>query len=1486
MAHLDDEHLTIASLLRERIDHLASGISTGKNAAAEAIDRVIREQAFTILNRLAALRMCEERGIVQECIRNGFKSGGFQVYCTTTGASLGDTFQRYQVFLQCLFDEISIDLWVLFDRFSPLGLLFPREQALQDALSALNDDELTAIWGEDETIGWIYQYFNSKEERDAMRKASNTPRSSRELAVRNQFFTPRYVVEFLGDNTLGRIWYEMRRGETRLIEKCRYLIRRPMEIFLGDPVKAYQRLFGAPDDGKIEVPELVAKAFRGDLSDLPEKIGPEAYWISLGIPPDQFEKYTGIQWQPFDSGPLDELLEHTDAPLNPKYAHDVTRLWMALSHFRLTDSGSPYGFKPFTTLWCAFREAVYRDQERLKNSTHQQVIQSPVYVPHRSKKDPRDLRILDPACGSGHFLLYAFDLLECIYEEAWEDMESPTSEATGRTLRQDFETLDSLRHAIPELIVRWNIHGIDIDPRTTQIAALSLWLRAQKLWKGLRFSERPKISKSNIVTAEAMPGEGDMRRDFIDGLTPRVLGQLVNVVFDKMKLAGEAGSLLKIEEEIHDAVAEAKMQWLQGSKPEQLLLFPDRASKQMKQLEMRFDLKGVTDDHFWEHAEERIFEALKYYAERAGNGHVVRCCLFADDAARGFAFIDLCRKRYDVILMNPPFGEFSKQWKEEARSVYPFCYNDILGAFVERFLNRLHPMGRLGTITSRTCFFLGSFTDWRLNVLSHRSAVEVIADLGQGVMDDAMVEAAAYVLQRSAPTHTVTVFRTIASENQQQALEECLDACRKGQAEPRVFHADQSDFNLLPDSPFVYWIDGETIRQFASSKHFEPDIGVARNGMTTGDDHRFVRTIWEVLPEDTQFCYYPAKGECFCRFDDPVVQAYFRRRSRGDPRWSFFVKAGASQPWYSPITLKINWANDGAELRNFQNEKGKPRAFLRSIDLYYRSGFSWTRRAVRFYPYVVPCNCIPSVSRYMAFPQQGKQVEALGLCASRLASAFLRFYGEKFEWPNFLVGNLKILPWPEISQTLHDHFESLIAQGVEQRRLAYQNQEPFYEFLLPAKVHDLSCGGLSLSFDPTSLIGEEGERLVAEAYGFTPKQSTAIERDLLEAIAYQKRDNVIGNGDEDNEEDSSTDFSLDTSSKALEEACLSYLIGCVFGRWDVRIALDPSLAPKLGDPFDPLPVCPPGMLIGPDGLPAQPGRIVSEEWLRARPKANILPPEGCVSRPIIDDAEYPMRITWNGILVHDSEIDETVVHQEDIVRRIREALELLWGDKAQAIEHEATKILGVSNFRGYFRKSSGFFEDHLKRYSKSRRKAPIYWPLSTESGLYTLWIYYHRLTDQTLFQCIIDYVNPKIESVAQDVEKLRGQVLQGGTAKQRDQLEKLQKLQQELVDFRDELLRVAQLPYRPNVNDGVLITASPLFKLFRLPKWRKDLEECWKKLQAGEYDWAHLAYSIWPERVRKACKTDKSIAIAHGLEELYEEPKVPKKTKRAKKGVY
>jgi hypothetical protein len=117
---------------------------------------------------------------------------------------------------------------------------------------------------------------------------------------------------------------------------------------------------------------------------------------------------------------------------------------------------------------------------------------------------------------------------------------------------------------------------------------------------------------------------------------------------------------------------------------------------------------------------------------------------------------------------------------------------------------------------------------------------------------------------------------------------------------------------------------------------------------------------------------------------------------------------------------------------------------------------------------------------------------------------------------------------------------------------------------------------------------------------------------------------------------------------------------------------------------------------------------------------------------------------------------------------------------------------------------------------------------------------------------------------------------------QQARLEELRDLEQELQEFRNEIERIIKLPWKPNLNDGVIITASALWKLFRLPKWQKDLKACWEELSDGDYDWAHLAYTIWPDRVKEVCETDRSIAIAHRLEHLckVQAPKVKSKPKK------
>jgi hypothetical protein len=272
--------------------------------------------------------------------------------------------------------------------------------------------------------------------------------------------------------------------------------------------------------------------------------------------------------------------------------------------------------------------------------------------------------------------------------------------------------------------------------------------------------------------------------------------------------------------------------------------------------------------------------------------------------------------------MNPPFGALSRGSKITLEQSYPNSSNDLLAVFVDRGLDLLRKGGRLGAITSRTCFFLGSFKDWRKRVVLAKSSAEVIADIGQGVMDDAMVEAAVYVLARGESKPLVKVIRAIADSDRALALEQCVQAHRSGSPDDRLFSTEIKSFDLLPDAPFVYWASREGFEKFSNCDALDPKIAKVCQGLSTSDNFRFVRAVWEVAYEDTVFCYFPSDGSAFCRLDDPIVKEFQARREIGVQKWAFHVMAGASQPWFSPITVKVQFEANGNQLRNFKDANG------------------------------------------------------------------------------------------------------------------------------------------------------------------------------------------------------------------------------------------------------------------------------------------------------------------------------------------------------------------------------------------------------------------------------------------------------------------------------------------------------------------------------------------------------------------------------------
>lgn len=822
--HLTPRQRVVREKIVAAVEHKrAAGTKPG-----EAVVGYARDAAFTALNRFVALKMLEARGLLLECVTNGEQSGGYKEFCgLAPGVSLLPDGAGYRLYIECLFDELSTEIKVLFDRRDPAAALWPKRQIFEDLLTVLNSPDMERVWGEDETIGWVYQFFNSGDERRGMREESQAPRDSRELAVRNQFFTPRYVVRFLAENTLATLWIEMMgEGGTRIADRCDYLVRDP------------------------------------------ESRGP------------------------------------------------------------------------------------------------------------RAKKDPRDLKILDPACGSGHFLLYAFDLLLVIYEEAWSDPGAARN-TLGRTLRQDYPNLLAIRTAAPALILEHNLHGVDIDPRCTQIAALALWLRAQRAWKdvGVAASDRPRILQTHVVVAEPMPGDAHLVSSFAAALRPPLLAGLFRRMVVAMQLAGDLGTLLRTDAFLADEIRKAASEFkaLKHSSAFLPSLEPEASQASL-------DFTEIGDDTFFERAEALLLQALRSFADSAVGEARTRRRLFAGDAAQGIALVDILRKRYDVVMMNPPFGLPTSASREYLQRFYSDGWVDIYAAFICRAVELCDPGGFVGAITSRTFVSSKKLAELRRRWLLPR--LEWFVDLGKGVMDGANVEASAFILRgEPRPTDSCFFLDVHSSPGRDSAV---LEAAKRGASSFR--RKVRETLIAMPDARILFSLPAQIEQlMLQPRKRLEPEIATVRCGLTTFDDQRFLRAFWEVSPDAIGI----------------------------SKKWQWFEKGGEYLNYYSPIHLVINRQHDGAELAAV-NERvnGQTAQSRQASKYYYRPGAFYTDRSERgFSARALPAGCVIAGNAPAILSES--QVSADYLLGWLNARAIRTLIEMKAVAAKFYPGFLKELPWAE-----------------------------------------------------------------------------------------------------------------------------------------------------------------------------------------------------------------------------------------------------------------------------------------------------------------------------------------------------------------------------------------------------------------------------------------------------------------------------------------
>ena len=384
---------------------------------------------------------------------------------------------------------------------------------------------------------------------------------------------------------------------------------------------------------------------------------------------------------------------------------------------------------------------------------------------------PEEIRLCDPAVGSGHMLTYAFDLLALIYEE---EGYAPTE--------------------IPALILRHNLHGLEICPRAAQLAELALIFKARE--KSRRFFQPEHLVRPHIIELRDVRFAENELRDYIRALG---LGDLFNQpmlrLLHQFEEAKNFGSLIQpcLDER---AIADAR-----------------RA----------IEAKDLGGQLFLRETHLKVLRVL----EQA----------------------EALTQRYHVVVANPPYmgGKFwNDNLKQFAKNNYADSKSDLFAMFMERGFSLALKKAYLGMITMQSWMFLSSYEGLRKGIVSTKT-ISSMLHLGARAFDTIsgeVVQSTAFVCVNDVSSGRDSIFfRLVDGKNETEKAAFYLQAVTNPASEI-VYRSSADDFKQVPGSPIVYWISAGIRAVFKSAKAIQ-QLTISDGQNKTGDNARFLRFVWE-----------------------------------------------------------------------------------------------------------------------------------------------------------------------------------------------------------------------------------------------------------------------------------------------------------------------------------------------------------------------------------------------------------------------------------------------------------------------------------------------------------------------------------------------------------------------------------------------------------------------------------------------------------------
>ena len=558
------------------------------------------------------------------------------------------------------------------------------------------------------------------------------------------------------------------------------------------------------------------------------------------------------------------------------------------------------------------------------------------------KISPEDLTVFDPCMGSGHILVYAFEVLMQIYLECGYTERDATS-----------------------LILEKNLFGLDIDDRAYQLAYFAVMMKARSYDRRIL----TRNIKPNVYSIKESNFLADSWQKISDDEKFR---EIFQTVVDTFIDAKEYGSILNVPDADYDYA---------------LSVIDDFEQSVPVDFEAQI-LRGKTDD----------IRALVNQAK-------------------------LMAKKYTAVVTNPPYmNKFDAKLKKYIADNFAEYKGDLFSVFMYHNFSFCTPDGYSAFMTPLVWMFIKTYEPLRNYILSFKH-LSTLIQFEYSAFEEATVPICTFVLRNDNDINKSLCFRLSdfkgGMEVQKQKVLEALADKSCGY----YYETDQTNFSKIPGSPIAYWVNDGLLSAFANGKSLG-NIALARNGMKTGENGRFVRLWWEVEIE---------------RFNSTAND--WKKASSSGAKWFPYNKGGEFRKWYGNNDCIVNWQNEGYEIFNHaKTDKRNVQDY--PLELKFKPSVSWSLVTSGQPAFRYKENNLSDIAGMSFYTQKEDLIILLGFCNSKITLEILKLLAPTINFQAGDIGRLPIVDYDIDANTIRE----LTFSNIEKSKIDWDSYETSWDF--------------------------------------------------------------------------------------------------------------------------------------------------------------------------------------------------------------------------------------------------------------------------------------------------------------------------------------------------------------------------------------------------------------------------------------------------------